>query len=91
MRDGKPCGLKRMSGTIPDSVKGISTEGHFILKMTQKTYKNSTKIKACIILTAFPRLSFCFVLVWNSSLSFSSRSFLEELFFFRATSDEKDT
>ena len=28
MRDGKPCGLKRMSGIIPVSEKGMSSAGH---------------------------------------------------------------
>ena len=28
MRDGKPCGLNKMSGVMPDSVKGMSSAGH---------------------------------------------------------------
>ena len=28
MRDGKPCGLNRMSGCNPDSVNGMSSAGH---------------------------------------------------------------
>lgn len=28
IRDGKPCGLKIISGTIPDSENGIDSVGH---------------------------------------------------------------
>ena len=28
IREGKPCGLNRMSGTRPDSEKGMSSAGH---------------------------------------------------------------
>ena len=31
IRDGKPCGLKRMSGVSPPSVNGISSPGHSTL------------------------------------------------------------
>ena len=30
--EGKPWGLKMMSGTIPDSVNGMFSTGHFWLK-----------------------------------------------------------
>jgi hypothetical protein len=30
IREGKPCGLKRMSGVIPEAVNGISSWGHSI-------------------------------------------------------------
>ena len=33
MREGKPCGLKTMSGWRPDSVQGRSSTGHFQLQM----------------------------------------------------------
>ena len=32
MRDGKPCGLKMMSGIMPDSVNGMSSAGHNLLE-----------------------------------------------------------
>ena len=28
IRDGKPCGLKMISGVIPDSVNGMFSAGH---------------------------------------------------------------
>merc|ERR1719419_987969 len=33
IREGKPCGLKTMSGTRPDSLHGRSSEIHFLEQM----------------------------------------------------------